>query len=166
MSHEHAGHRSAEDEYRSTPAGAGHEHTDAHVSAIVKFILWLAVIAVVVHFGLAFMYEFLIRQSMPAGEPQYPRATREVALPPAPRLQQFPANDIYRFRLGERSLLESYGWINKNDGIVHIPIEEAMRITVERGLPFAPDSQVPPESVGQPMPADSSSGRTLVQRRQ
>ena len=35
----------------------------------------------------------------------------------------------------EERVLEGYGWVNKEAGIVRIPIEEAMRLTVERGLP-------------------------------
>ena len=49
---------------------------------------------------------------------------------------------------------------------MHIPIAEAMRLTVERGLPARPqDAAQPAEPTGL-MPADSSSGRTMLQRRQ
>jgi len=32
-------------------------------------------------------------------------------------------------------VLESYAWVDKNAGIVRIPIEEAIRLTLQRGLP-------------------------------
>ena len=35
----------------------------------------------------------------------------------------------------EDDVLESYGWVDKNAGVVRIPIDEAMKLTLERGLP-------------------------------
>jgi hypothetical protein len=48
---------------------------------------------------------------------------------------------------------------------VHIPIEEAMRLTVERGLPAQSGDPARSSALGM-MPADSSAGRTLEKRRQ
>jgi len=171
MAHEHAvgPHPSPDDEYAETPAGSSYEHTDANVRIIVKFLIWLAVSAVVIHVGLGLMYQVLIQRSM-ATEQRYPLAVGQgERLPPAPRLQQFPRNEFYRFRLDEQSLLGRYGWINRDAGIVHIPIEEAMRLTVDRDLLT---SVPPPETGARPatapglMPADASSGRTMERRRQ
>ena len=92
-------------------------------------------------------------------------ATEEQRLPPVPRLQQFPRNELYTFRLEERDRLETYGWENKAAGTVHIPIEEAMKLTVERGLPVQAVDPAQAATIGM-MPADSSSGRTLEKRRQ
>jgi hypothetical protein len=52
-------------------------------------------------------------------------------------LQRFPANEIFEFRQREGSEQNSYGWIDRNAGTVHIPIAEAMRLSVERGPPIA-----------------------------
>ncbi len=165
MAHEHTDHVSADDEYGSTPPGATYEHTDAHAGPIVRFIVWLAVSAIVIHIGMGFMYEFLIQRSMVAEHP-YPLAVDQpLRLPPAPRLQQFPANDIYRFRTDEAALLERYGWLNKEAGVVHIPIEEAMRLTVERGLLQSRSPEAPQDLPGQ-MASDASAGRTMERRRQ
>jgi hypothetical protein len=38
-------------------------------------------------------------------------------------------------RAREEGVLESYGWVDQKAGIVRIPIEEAMRLLAERGLP-------------------------------
>jgi len=167
MAHHDAAHASADDEYLETPPGAAYEHTDAHVWPIVKFLGWLAISAVVIHFGLGLMYQLLVDQAMTVGEQPYPlAAAQEQRLPPAPRLQQFPHNELYTFRLSEDDLLENYGWMNKNAGIVHIPISEAMRLAVERGFPTR--AQDPAERAEPPglMPSDSSSGREMERRRQ
>jgi hypothetical protein len=166
MAHEHpTPHASADDEYVAAP-GSSYERTDAHTQPIGKFLVWLVVIAVAIHFGLAGAYQWLISQgiSQEAQERRYPMAG-ERRLPPAPRLQQVPQNERMLFQRDERLHLESYGWENKNAGTVHIPIAEAMRLTVERGLPArAPEAggAVVPGM----MPADSSAGRTSERRRQ
>jgi hypothetical protein len=169
MAHEHAAghHASADDEYRETPAGSTYEHTDAHVWPIVKFMAWLAASAVIIHVGLGFVYELMIRQAMEAELPYPMAAGQEAQLPPAPRLQQFPANELYRFRMDEQSLLDHYGWMNRETGVVHIPIDQAMRLTLERGvLQSATPDPAKPATVPGLVPADSSAGRTMEQRRQ
>jgi hypothetical protein len=55
--------------------------------------------------------------------------------PPAPVLQTAPIDDLVALRARERSLLETYGWIDKERGIVRIPIEKAMDLLATRGLP-------------------------------
>ena len=170
MAHEHVAthhHASADDEYRDTPAGSTYEHTDASVWPIVKFMVWLAASAVIIHIGIGVVYELMIRQSVELEQP-YPLAEGQaVRLPPTPRLQQFPSIEIYQFRQSEQDLLEHYGWMNREAGIVHIPIQEAMRLTVERGVLRSSTSD-PGASHAVPglMPADSSAGRTMERRRQ
>ena len=167
--HSGAGHHSSpDDEYAFTPEGAAYEHTDAADGPVAKFLFWLFVAAVLTHFGLAGVYQLMIDQGVKseATERRYPlAATEEQRLPPVPRLQQFPRNELYTFRTEERDRLESYGWENKAAGTVHIPIEEAMKLTVERGLPVQAADPSQAATLGM-MPADSSSGRTLEKRRQ
>ena len=55
--------------------------------------------------------------------------------------------------------------MNREAGMVHIPIDEAMRLTLERGLLSsrpAGEGQTTPGL----MPADASAGRTMERRRQ
>ena len=155
----------ADEQYMLTPEGAGYEHTDANVWQIVKFGLWLALTAVVVHIGLAGMYQMLIEQAKVKTEQPYPLAsTTEPRLPPEPRLQQFPRTEYYQFYLAEQQKLETYGWVNKDAGVVHIPIADAMRLTLERGvLQSAPQ---PTQETPGLMPSDASSGRVMERRRQ
>ena len=156
-------------EYGATPPGSTYEHTDAHTWLIAKFMFWLAVTAILSHVGLGFMYQMLIEQGerRDEGEIRYTlAASQQDRLPPAPRSQPSPQNERVDFQTGERDLLNTYGWQNKEAGTVHIPIAEAMRLTLERGLPSRPqDAAQPPETPGL-VPSDSSSGRLLERRRQ
>jgi hypothetical protein len=165
--HDAVSHASPDHEYRETPPGSTYEHTDASVWIIVKFLFWLAISAVIIHVGLGLLYALLIERAEETGEQRYPlAATPGERLPPTPRLQQFPQNDLYQFRSGEEAFLQGYGWMNKEAGTVHIPIEDAMRLVVERGLPSrAPAGAEAVESVGH-MPSDASAGRLMERRRQ
>lgn len=54
--------------------------------------------------------------------------------PPAPRLQIDPAADLARFRAEEDKKLNTYYWIDKQKGIVHIPIAQAMKELAAKGI--------------------------------
>jgi protein SCO1/2 len=56
-------------------------------------------------------------------------------LPPEPRLQVGPPQDLAILRATERAHLEGYGWIDQEAGVVQIPVERAMELLAERGLP-------------------------------
>ena len=160
------GHGSADDEYLVTPPGAGHEHTDTNVWIIAKFGLWLAISAIVIHVGMWFALGLLV-QWREGAEPEFPLAQgQEDQLPEGARLQPIPVNDIFQFRRQEESVLQNYRWIDREGGRVQIPIADAMRLTVERGLPArAPQPEVTAPQPGL-LPADASAGRTLERRRQ
>ena len=156
-------HGSADDQYAATPPGAGYEHTDASVGVIIKFMLWLAAAAVVIHVGLALLFGVFATRRIERAEPRFPLAAQEgPRLPPEPRLQRFPREDILRFRLGEEATLQNYGWIDKATGSVHIPIQEAMRLVLERKM--LQSRAQPPSGAATSIPSDSSAGRTVERR--
>lgn len=69
----------------------------------------------------------------------FPRAVSDVSHaltvePPQPRLQTDPSEDLARFLGDEDKRLNTYYWIDKNKGIVHIPIERAMQELAEEGI--------------------------------
>ena len=162
-------HASADDQYLETPPGSTYEHTDAHVGPMVKFAIWLVISAIIVHVGLAAMYWLLVRESTERVDTQrYPLAVNTPPrLPAEPRLQQFPRNELFEFRSKENERLRSYGWVDKNAGTVHIPIEDAMRLMLERNiLTSRPPNPNAPASVADVFPSDSSSGRVVERRRE
>src|SRR6187401_1049833 len=117
-------------EYGPTPAGAQHEHTDIDASVGYKFALWLAV-AMLMSFGLVFgAFRLFEGRERAAGQQAvvYPLAAGQHMEPPTPNLQRQPFKDIYLLRQGETEKLTSYGWVDKGDGITHIPIDRAMEV--------------------------------------
>lgn len=56
-------------------------------------------------------------------------------LPPAPRLQVTPELDWDHFRAEQDSVANNYGWVSKEAGVVRIPVERAIELMLQRGLP-------------------------------
>jgi hypothetical protein len=61
--------------------------------------------------------------------------------------------DLASFRKEEAEILSSYGVVDREKGVYRIPIEEAIKLTLERGLPQgAPAPAAAPKASGQPTP--------------
>lgn len=58
--------------------------------------------------------------------------------PPGPRLQTSPPADLAKFRTKEEKRLDGYYWIDRQKGVVHIPIGQAMRKLAHDGIPGFP----------------------------
>ncbi len=56
--------------------------------------------------------------------------TQPAVLPPAPRLQPHPDNDLTALREEKRALLDGYLWTDESHQFARIPIERAMQIYV------------------------------------
>ena len=128
----------------SEHAGHQHDHLDVHreesdvnIRAIFGFGAGLMAFAAVVGIlvWLLFGY-FTRREALASGQPTYPlAASQEERLPPEPRLQTNPRQDLKDLLAAEDDLLKGYRWVDRNAGIVRISIDEAMRLTLQRGLP-------------------------------
>jgi len=119
-----------------------HEASDVNIRAIFGFGAGLAVVAAIIHVlvWLLFMY-FTGREAVKAPR-QFPlAATEQQQLPPEPRLQITPRQDLQNLRAAEEKVLNGYGWVDRNAGVVHIPIDAAMQRVVEQGLPARPDNR-------------------------
>jgi hypothetical protein len=52
---------------------------------------------------------------------------------PKPALQTDPQDDLKRFRFEQEKQLTEYQWVDRSQGLIRIPIEEATRIIASRG---------------------------------
>lgn len=75
---------------------------------------------------------FVLMGAFPRAVPDTGRAL--TIEPPQPRLQTDPSQDLARFLVDEDKRLNTYYWIDKEKGIVHIPIEQAMRELANEGI--------------------------------
>ncbi|MFL6528525.1 MAG: hypothetical protein ACJ8IQ_10535 [Chthoniobacterales bacterium] len=112
----------------------GYEPRDVNVRAVVWFAVGLVVSAIIIHLALGGLFVLFKRQHpSPDAPSRIVLQPRVVA--PEPRLQPNPVPEFSRFRTSEEEELNSYGWINKERGIVRIPIERAIDLIAQRGLP-------------------------------
>jgi hypothetical protein len=136
------------------------ERQDLNPSAVFAFLVGLAVAGVIIHLVLLGMYNFLDRYNARNQPPQHPLSNRgnsvntraitpaDIQRFPEPRLESDERTEINGLRLREEQQLNSYGWVDQKAGTVHIPIDRAMELLVERGLPTRPQAgAVPPSPV-------------------
>ena len=116
-------------------ANEGYERSDASPSGLLRWALWLIAVLVVVFVSMAGLFDFYGKvQSL--GKPASPFENARV-LPPAPRLQVEPRADLHAYCLAQAKLLNSYGWADEHNGVVRIPVERAMELTLQQGLACA-----------------------------
>jgi len=79
---------------------------------------------------------------IPAYPNALPDADRTLHIrPPGPRLQTNPETDLQRFQAEERKRLTGYHWVDKEKGVVRIPIEEEMKKLARTGIDGFPGAQ-------------------------
>ena|SRR5215510_14948073 len=122
-----------------------HEVSDVSVSTVMGFAVGLLVSAVLIYLFVWGLFVLFSGQAARRGS-TIDRLSQQLPqpLPPEPRLQPDPRGDLLRFRAAEDRALTTYGWVDRNAGIVRIPIDQAMKLTVERGLP-AGNAKEPPK---------------------
>ncbi|MGA2267453.1 MAG: hypothetical protein ABSH44_03185 [Bryobacteraceae bacterium] len=150
------------DENNQHTPRAGHEETDINEWAVGKFavaLLLVAIAALFLLFGL-FRY-FLSREGGPPSGRSQVAATEPAKAFPQPQLQETPVLDLKAIREAEDQVLNSYAWIDPEKGVVRIPINRAMDLLAERGLPSRPPSAVPSASNAS-VPTESGLGPKML----
>jgi hypothetical protein len=134
------------DEVRQGPATEAprheHEGSDVNIRAITIFTVVLAATV-----GLVIIGTKLILNGLEARRPREiraPASVERVEIPPAPLLQTSPREDLATVRAREDAVLDSYGWVDRSNGVVRIPIARAMDLVAREGLPVAPEGGAPP----------------------
>ena len=113
-----------------------HEESDVNVRTIMGFMGGLFVSIVVCYLVVSGLYRYLETRETKLEVPPVSLVQRPSGqLPPEPRLQTDPQEDMKKLRAEEDAKLHSYGWVDPQAGIAHIPIEEAMKLIVKKGLP-------------------------------
>jgi hypothetical protein len=118
------------------------EPSDINTRTIVLYLFYLA-LAVAATFIIS-IYIFRFTTDMAADSDRLPPPVRQGAgptLPPEPRLQGMPGHpddpqqDLRNKIRADQAANETLGWIDKQSGIAQIPVEDAMKLIVSKGLP-------------------------------
>jgi hypothetical protein len=123
-----------------------YEVVDASIPEViwtgVGVVLGVAVVCLVI-WG---MFNALKKQ----GAAEYtPNPMQVQQIPPEPRIQEHPEIEFRELRKHEDDVLNSYGWVDKNAGTVHIPIYDAINQVAQRGLPSRSAAEIAAAEAGQ-----------------
>ena len=109
----------------------GYETTDAKAKPLILFVIGLILLTLACMLVTKWILAGLEGARKMDDVSLHPLA-EPVQVPPAPRLQDKPAEDIREHRAIEAELIDSYQWIDREHGVVRIPVERAMELLVER----------------------------------
>lgn len=124
-------------EPNATPPG--YEVSDARPKGMAVFTAALALFsALALALGAWLATGFTDELERAEPEPHPMRETQSI--PAGPLLQAYPPDELTRHREVVRRQLEGYEWIDRDAGVVQIPIEHAMELVLERGLPTRADA--------------------------
>jgi hypothetical protein len=126
----------------------GFEHEDMSPSGAFYFFAGLALLGLFIYLIMFGMYRFLGRYESAHQPPLSPMATpqpdtrtvtrEDTQTFPQPRLEENERTELGPFIEDQDRKLATYDWVDKNKGTVRIPIDRAMELIVERGLPVRP----------------------------
>jgi hypothetical protein len=111
----------------------GFEVDDANAREVIGSAIGLAIGTALVCIAMYGMFVYL-RHAEAGRQPLNPMANPR-QIPPDPRLSVEPAKELRNLREYEDLMLHNYGWVDPQAGIVRIPIDQAIDIVAQRGLP-------------------------------
>lgn len=135
-----------------------HEVDDIQLRPIVNFAL-VMVVAMTLSFVAVW---WLVRVWTGANLVVQPQIAPVVVTPqPAsdPMLPLFVANEREGLVGTQATRLNSYGWIDRDAGVIHMPIERAMQLFVERGAPARSDTPAPTFGLNQAYELEGEGGQ-------
>src|SRR4029077_19572506 len=152
----------------ANPTGnGGYERSDIGSAGVLSFLLGLFVAGLLIFFLVDGIYSYLDKRSQAEQTPVNPLVTNAPAdtrhIPkdypqgtfPNPKLEEDERGQLNSIRLKEEQTLSTYDYIDKNAGTIRIPIDRAMDLIAQRGLPVraqsaageaaAPSKPAPPQ---------------------
>jgi hypothetical protein len=121
---------------------------EIHVRAIFFAIAGLALVIALSFAGVLAFSKVLKARAIERDPAPLPVAEANQPRPrPRAALQADPTADMVKFAKEEEAALTSWAWVDRENGVVQIPVERALEIVAERGLPVPPPM---PEVVASP----------------
>lgn len=120
---------------------AGHERSDARIRPLAIFLAVLAGSLAAVAGAVALLFQLYLTEAEQADPPPSPLAAAERAADahvPGPLLEVASGVQLAQLRAKEKQRLTATEWVDQAKGLARIPIDEAIALTAERGLPEWP----------------------------
>jgi hypothetical protein len=115
----------------------GHQASEINLRVVTWAAIGLMVSVIAVFVTVGGLFSIFTHQNASKSAPL--GIATSGRLPPAPRLQTNPASDLQQLLQADNAKLDSYGWVDRSAGVIRIPIERAMDLVAERGLPARGD---------------------------
>ncbi len=113
-----------------------HEERDVAPGPVTLAVLGLAAVGIAALVAMLLLFDVLAGfQAAETAPPSPLAASYGLKEPPEPRLQTDPLRDLVDLHARDGAAINAYGWVDKQAGIVRIPVERAIAIVAERGLP-------------------------------
>jgi hypothetical protein len=112
----------------------GHELRDVTFRPIVAAAFGLTVVIGLVLLGMWIFFGDLAAREARLSPAANPLAQSARELPPYPRLQAAPIDDLRNLREAEDKILTTSAWTNARKVTVRIPIKRAMELLAVRGI--------------------------------
>ena len=113
-----------------SPNGTGHEHREVNVRFIVVSLITLLIGTFMVCLLVIGIFQYFHSTYLP------PQATQIAPqLPPEPRVEEKPYLQLQNLRTLEDHVLTTYAWVDQSQGTVRIPVDRAIDMVVQKGLP-------------------------------
>ena len=122
--------------HSETHGTCGHETTDVTIRPLVKSVVILFAVMFGALLIVWYMFRLLAVPENLQGPPPSPLAGSRIP-PPSPRLQTMATQklDLVKTRAGEDQVLNTYAWVDRKTGVVRIPVDRAIELLAQRGLP-------------------------------
>jgi hypothetical protein len=112
------------------------EESDVATKPVAYSVLALAIFTVVFTYAGHLTFQVLAERQMAETGAASPLAAQHaVKQPPEPRLQLEPKTDLEILHAAEDQVLGKWAWVNKEGGIVQVPVDRAMKMLLAKGLP-------------------------------
>jgi hypothetical protein len=140
----------------------GHEDTDINVRTVLSFGAGMVIVAVTCVVIIRVLFGVLSRQAIASDPPPTSAVARPVGqLPRAPILLTNERAALAKFHAEEAKTLDGYGWVDQVGGVTHIPVDEAKKLLVQRGLPARAAAADTLEGTHAAAMGEASGGRTV-----
>ncbi|HEV3309613.1 MAG TPA: hypothetical protein VG815_03745 [Chloroflexota bacterium] len=125
----------------------GHEPNILQVRGLLVFAAALLGVTILVQVILAVVMQGFSSEEKELDSLAVPRFAGDTGGFPSPRIQPDPAEEFTKMKIEDLGRLNQYGWIDRAAGVAHIPVDRAVDILAERGLPIpAADAPAPSTS--------------------
>jgi hypothetical protein len=151
--------------------GVEFEREDLSTRGVFGFMIGLGVTGIIIYFIIVGMYSFLDKYERSQMTTSSPLVTSPSVMSRVvtaadvektfkengePMLEIDERGQFRDFLMAQEKELNSYGWVDENAGVAHIPIEKAMSLIVQQGIPVLPQSMTQSMTRGAKTPANAA----------